>query len=67
MGSRTRPRSGTTSTRTAEVSEAYRQGLKVGAESPLLAGIKRNPYPEGTQEHSDWTLGFCKGYADNDL
>lgn len=46
---------------------AFQQGEQCGLESPSLGGLIGNPHTEGTQEYIDWSLGFCKGYADNEL
>lgn len=43
---------------------AFNKGVEAGETSNSLGGLIDNPYIDGTQEHKDWSLGFCKGYAD---
>ena len=45
-------------------STPYLQGVEAGSRDQEFAGLTRNPYPEKTVEHDKWSLGWCKGFAD---
>ena len=45
----------------------FQEGEQLGQESPSLVGYEQNPYAEGTADYKAWSLGFCKGYADQDV
>lgn len=44
----------------------YTKGQEIGwatQKDGFLSMAEDNPYPEGTPEHKDWSLGWCDGYV----
>lgn len=47
-------------------SEAYLAGKREGQKAEGLVGLHRNPYPEKTKEHDEWSLGWTYGWVHQD-
>lgn len=50
-------------TNSSENNTEYKQGIEIGNQSEGMRGILQNPYPTGTIQHSEWALGWFRGYT----
>lgn len=41
----------------------FKQGIEIGKRSEGMRGILQNPYPRDTVQHSEWALGWFRGYT----